>query len=37
MLNPLTEIVIGVLMAIGIGSGQFVMDILSHRERRESE
>jgi len=37
MLNPLTEIVIGVLMAIGISSSQFVMDILSNRERRESE
>lgn len=35
MLNPLAQVVIGVIMAIRIGSGQLVVNILRHRERRD--
>ena len=37
MLNPLTEIVIGMFMTVGIGSGQFMMDILRDGKRRKSQ
>jgi hypothetical protein len=30
VLNPLTEIVIGVLMAVRIDGSQLMMDVLSH-------
>ena len=33
MLHPLTEIRIGVLVTIVVGSSQLVMDILRHGER----
>jgi hypothetical protein len=37
VLNPLTEIVVGMLMAIGIGRGQFVMDVLCNCKRRKGQ
>lgn len=37
MLNPLTEVVIGVCVAVGIGGGQFMVHIQSDRERGEPE
>ena len=33
MLNPLTEVVIGVFMAVGVGSGQFMMHVLRDGKR----
>ena len=32
MLHPLTEVGVRVLVAIRIGGGQFVMDVLGHRK-----
>jgi hypothetical protein len=37
VLNPLTEIVVGMLMTIGIGCGQFVMDVLGNCKRRKGQ
>lgn len=40
MLNPLAEIVVAVLMAIGIGGGQFMVHVLCNgkgRQRHEQE
>lgn len=37
VLHPLAEVGVGVLMAIGVGRRQFVMNVLRHRERRESK
>lgn len=37
VLNPLAEVVIGVFMAVGIGGGQFVMDVLRHGKRRKDQ
>lgn len=37
MLDPLAQVVIGMIMAIRIGSGQFVVNILRHRERRDCQ
>lgn len=33
MLNPLTEVGIGVLVTIMVGSSQLVMDVLRHGKR----
>jgi len=35
VLNPLTEVVIGMFMAVGVGSGQFMMHILRDGKRRQ--
>ena len=32
VLDPLTEIVIGMLMAVRISGSQFMMDVLSYRK-----
>jgi hypothetical protein len=37
MLDPLTEVRIGVLMPIRIGRGQFVVHVLRNRERCDRE
>lgn len=37
MLDPLTEIGVGVLMAIVVSRRQLVMNILRHRKRRKGE
>jgi hypothetical protein len=37
VLNPLTEIVVGMLMAIGIGRGKFVMNVLCNCKRRKGQ
>lgn len=37
VLHPLAEVGIGMLMAVVIGRGQLVMDILSHGERSQPE
>ena len=37
VLNPLTEIGVGMLMPIVVGSRQLVMNVLRHGERRKSE
>jgi hypothetical protein len=37
VLDPLTEVRIGVLVPIGIGRSQFVVDILRHSKRRKSQ
>ena len=37
MLDPLTEIGVGVLMAIVVSRRQLVMDILRHCKRRNGE
>ena len=37
VLNPLAEVVLGVFMAVGIGGGQFVMDVLRHGKRRKDQ
>jgi len=37
VLNPLTEIIIGMFMAVGIGSGQFMMDFLRNGKRRKHQ
>lgn len=37
VLNPLTEIVVGMLMAVCIGRGQFVMDVLGNCKRRKGQ
>lgn len=33
VLNPLTEVVIRVFMAVGVGSGQFMMHVLRNGKR----
>jgi hypothetical protein len=35
MLNPLTEIVVAMLMAVGVGGSQFMVHILRNGERRK--
>jgi hypothetical protein len=37
VLNPLTEVVIGVFMTVGVGGGQFVMDVLGNCKRRKGQ
>ncbi len=37
MLNPLTEVVVAMLVTIRIGCGQFVVHILCDGERRNGE
>jgi hypothetical protein len=37
VLNPLTEVVIGVFMTVSVGGGQFVMDVLRNCERGKSQ
>lgn len=37
MLNPLTEVGIGVLVPIVVGSSQLVMDVLRHGKRGNSQ
>jgi hypothetical protein len=37
VLNPLTEIGIGVLMAVGISGSQLMMDILGYRKRSQDQ
>jgi hypothetical protein len=37
VLYPLTEICIRMLMTVGIGGRQLMVDILGHRERRDSQ
>ena len=37
MLDPLTEVGVGVLVPIVVGRRQLVMDILRHGKRRKSE
>jgi len=37
MLDPLTEIVVRVLMPVSIRGGQFVVNILGHRKRGKDE
>lgn len=37
MLDPLAQVVIGMIVAIRIGSGQLMVNILSHRERRDCQ
>ena len=37
VLYPLTEVIIGMLMAVCIGCRQFMMDILRHSKRGESK
>jgi hypothetical protein len=37
MLNPLTDIGVRMFMAIRIGSGQFMVNILSHGKRRQPQ
>jgi hypothetical protein len=37
MLYPLTQVGIGVLVPIVVGSRQLVMDVLCHGKRRKSE
>jgi hypothetical protein len=35
LLHPLTDVVVRVLVAVRIGGGQLMMDILSHRKRSQ--
>jgi len=37
MLHPLAKIVVGVFMAVAVGGGQFMMDILRDCERRKCQ
>lgn len=37
VLNPLTEIVVGMFMAVRISRGQFVMDVLGNCKRRKGQ
>ena len=37
VLDPLTEIGIGVFMPVCIGGSQFMVDILSHRKRSQRQ